>query len=94
MFEIRVNDNNEIFLAGRLDASQVKRARVIFDTLEESTTIDFRDLEYISSAGLGVLVETYKRLRLKERKLKLTNLSQHLKTIFQISGLDRVFEIS
>ena len=56
-------------------------------------TLDCRGLEYISSAGLGVLLKTQKRLTASAGKLRLTGVSRHLLDIFRYSGFDQIFEI-
>ena len=58
-----------------------------------AATLDCTGLQYISSAGLGVLLKTQKRLSAAGGKLKLTGLSRHLRDVFQYSGFDRIFDI-
>ena len=60
MFDIREGENKELILAGRFDASQVERARGVFLSLNEGKIVDFAQLDYISSAGLGVLLAAQK----------------------------------
>jgi anti-sigma B factor antagonist len=93
MFDIRRGTNGEIRLAGRLDASQVERAREELKTLTKSCTVDFTDLDYISSAGMGVLLGTQKRLADSGQSLTLVNLNRHIREIFRIAGFDNVFSI-
>jgi len=93
MFEARLSGENEVALTGRFDASQVERARVVFDALNKTTRVNFKDLEYISSAGLGVLIATQKRLTDSGAKLTLSNLTGHVKDIFYYAGFDKIFEI-
>ena len=93
MFEITRGDDGTISLNGRLDASQVDCARKVFDQVEESCRVDFADLTYISSAGLGLLFGTQKRLVDNSGGLTLVNLSAHIREIFQIAGFDNIFEI-
>jgi anti-sigma B factor antagonist len=93
MLEITRGDNGIIRLEGRFDASQVDSARAFFDGITESSTLDFADLAYISSAGLGVLFATQKRLVDGGQALTLVNLSPHIREIFQIAGFDNIFEI-
>jgi anti-sigma B factor antagonist len=50
-------------------------------------------LEYISSAGLGVLLKTHKRLTATGSGLKMIKVSSHINDIFKYSGFDRLFEI-
>ncbi len=52
------------------------------------------NLQYISSAGLGVLVKTHKRLMgAGGGGLKLINVNSHINDIFGYSGFDNLFEI-
>ena len=62
MFKITTGEGNILHLEGRLDASQAESAKVEFNKIQESTVVDFSGLDYISSAGLGVLLMTQKRL--------------------------------
>lgn len=93
MFSAAVGNTNEIQLIGRLDASQVVAAREVLDRITASSTIDFRELEYISSAGMGVLLATQKRLAGSGQKLTLVHLNKHIRDIFGYAGFDKVFEI-
>ena len=56
-------------------------------------TLNCAKLEYISSAGLGVLLKTQKRLMGAGGKLRLVGVSRHLRDIFQYSGFDQIFDI-
>ena len=94
MLEITKGDEGEIRLAGRFDASQVEKAQSVFDALEGPTTVDFTGLEYISSAGLGVLLKTQKRIVAAAGSgLKIVNVNHHIGDIFRYSGFDQIFDI-
>ena len=80
-------------LAGRLDAAQAPSAQAFLDKVQGTVTLDCSELEYISSAGLGVLLKTQKRLLAAAGKLRLTGLKPHLRDIFTYSGFDQLFEI-
>jgi anti-anti-sigma factor len=94
MFDIKRDENGTISLNGRLDASQVDTARAVFNQVAESCEVDFAELSYISSAGLGLLFGTQKRLVDGGGGLILINLSPHIREIFQIAGFDNIFEIA
>jgi anti-anti-sigma factor len=94
MFEIRKDDDGTVSLHGRLDASQVDGARAVLDQINGTCNIDFTELSYISSAGLGLLFGTQKRLVDSGGGLTLVNLSPHIREIFQIAGFDNIFEIA
>jgi anti-sigma B factor antagonist len=93
MFDIRKADDGLIVLSGRFDASQVATAQALFDSVAGSATVDFTDLEYISSAGLGVLLGTHKRLSETGDKLRLKGMKKLVRDVFRYSRLDTIFEI-
>ena len=93
MFDITKIDNSTVVITGRFDASQTKMAESLFSTVTASCTVDFANLEYISSAGLGVLIATYKRLNKTGFSMKLINMSNHIKDIFHYARLDKIFDI-
>jgi len=80
-------------LIGRLDASQVEVAREAMNRINTSSVIDFGELEYISSAGLGMLLGIQKRLMETGGTLKLINMNRHIREIFRMAGFDRIFVI-
>jgi anti-sigma B factor antagonist len=93
MLTIEKRGDDTVAIAGRLDASQAVAAQQFLDGVAGMVTLDCSRLEYISSAGLGVLLRTRKRLLKDGGKLRLVGASRHLCDIFQFSGLDLVFEI-
>ena len=93
MFEIEQGEDGRVLLAGRLDAAQAERAQAFLDELDAPGVLDLGGLEYISSAGLGVLLKTQKRMMAAGGGLRLVNVSPHINDIFRYSGFDRLFEI-
>jgi len=93
MFEIGRGAAGEVVLKGRLDAAQCEKALQFFDGVADPHVVDLGGLEYISSAGLGVLLKTQKRLKASSGKLRLVGVNRHLQDIFQYSGFDQIFEI-
>jgi anti-sigma B factor antagonist len=53
--------------------------------------IDFADTGYIDSAGLGALVSLSKRIRESNGSLRLINLNDDLRTLFELTKLDTLF---
>jgi anti-sigma B factor antagonist len=93
MLKIEFGGDGAVVLAGRLDAAQCPAAQAFLERVEGTVTLDCRGLEYISSAGLGVLLKTQKRLTASAGKLRLVGVSHHLLDIFRYSGFDQIFEI-
>ena len=93
MFEIRMNETGEVVMKGRLDAAQCDKAMQFLDAVPEPRVIDLAGLEYVSSAGLGVLLKTQKRVMAAGRGLRLVNVNRHINDIFRYAGFDRIFEV-
>jgi anti-sigma B factor antagonist len=56
--------------------------------------VDFARTGYIDSAGLGVLVSLAKRLRELGGDIRLANLNDDLRTLFELTKLDTLFQIA
>ena len=69
----------------------------VLDALEGGTrrfVIDFTKTGYIDSSGLGVLVSLAKKIRESGGDLRLANLNDDLQTLFELTKLDTLFQIS
>jgi anti-sigma B factor antagonist len=94
MFQITQNGPGGIVrLSGILDGSQVDEARRVFETITSSCDVDFGELRFISSAGLGLLLATQKRLAPQGERLRLVNMPNHLRKIFDLTMFGVLFEI-
>jgi len=93
MLTIEGGDDTPVAISGRLDATQAAAAQSYLDRLAGVVTLDCAGLEYLSSAGLGVLLKTHKRLLASGGRLRLTEVSRHLQDIFSYSGFDQILEI-
>ena len=93
MLTTEMGADGRVRMAGRLDASQAAAAQAFLDRQYGSVVLDCSALEYLSSAGLGVLLKTQKRLLASAGKLRLTGVGRHLMDIFTYSGFDQIFEI-
>jgi anti-anti-sigma factor len=93
MLGFELGPDGTVVVTGRLDAAQAPAAQAFLDKVQGVATLDCGGLEYISSAGLGVLLKTQKRLLAAGGKLRLIGLKPHLHDIFTYSGFDQLFEI-
>ena len=84
-----------IELSGRLDTST---APVLDKTLNEDISdninlvLDLKDLEYISSAGLRVLLSAQKRMR-KRGSMTLRNVREEVMDVFEMTGFADILTI-
>lgn len=93
MLTIEKTGDSELKLIGRFDASQEENALLEFQKYSDTLTLDMKDLIYISSMGLSVLVNTYKRLKANNQTLRLKNMHSHVRDVFMYTRLDQLFEI-
>jgi len=93
MFEIEMTEGGIVSVEGRLDAAQAVKAQEFLDRVDGECVLDLSKLEYVSSAGLGVLLKTHKRLMGAGSGIKLINVNHHIHDIFRYSGFDKLFEI-
>lgn len=82
---------------GKLDTTTAPEAQSKLDELVGAGTrkilVDFRSLDYISSAGLRVLLATAKKLRTDGGALRFCNLNETVADVFKISGFDAIFDV-
>ena len=87
-----------ITIKGRLDADSSPEAeKVVKDALEGQTTrvlFNLASLEYLSSAGLRVLLGAAKEMRRKNGKIVLCALNEFVKEIFEVSGFQSLIPIA
>jgi anti-anti-sigma factor len=94
MLTIESGAEGNVVLTGRLDAAQAAAAQAFLDRIDGGIVVlDCAALEYLSSAGLGVLLKTQKRLMAGAGKLRLVGVRPQLRDIFVYSGFDKLFEI-
>lgn len=93
MLEIIREGSSTVHLKGRLDATQSEQAFAEFEPLMGEVTVRFEQLDYISSAGLSVLLHTQQRLSESGGALKLRGLNPHVKMVFEYAGFNLIFDM-
>ena len=82
---------------GRLDASNAPAAErevlALFETAGPSAVLDVSRLDYLSSAGLSVLLVATKTARAKGGKAVLVGAKPAVLDIFKMSGLDKIIPL-
>ena len=84
-------------LKGRLDSntSSALEEKIIqaIENGSNNMIVDFKSLDYISSAGLRVINKTTKQLKRKSGKLVLCSMQDYIKEVFEITGFDAFLPI-
>ena len=94
MLKIGFGSCGVVVIEGRLDAAQAAAAQAFLDGVGGDVVLDCSALEYLSSAGLGVLLKTQKRLKATAGQLRLTGVNRHVHDIFRYAGFDQIFDIA
>jgi len=87
--------NLELAIEGRLDTTTAPQLEeIVRNGLSgvESLVFDFVKLEYISSAGLRVLLAAQKIMN-KQGKMVVKNASEEVKEIFEVTGFSDIMTI-
>ncbi len=86
-----------VAFAGKLDSNTSPQAQQALDAIlaggARKVVIDFTALDYISSAGLRVLLGTAKRLTGAQGGLRLFGLNETIREVFDISGFSTILAV-
>ena len=86
-----------VILSGELDTAATEQFADDLAPLMEGEgkeiTVDLTELEFISSAGMRMLLKLNKNASATGGKVILKGMSDDIKQIFQLTGLDNMFEI-
>jgi anti-anti-sigma factor len=90
------NDIHIVAIAGSMDSTTSPEAQKALDQVlagARKVVLDFSQLDYISSAGLRVLLGAAKKLRASGGTLKMFGLNQSVKEVFEISGFSTILAV-
>ncbi|MBO3463003.1 STAS domain-containing protein [Aetokthonos hydrillicola Thurmond2011] len=85
--------------SGSLDATKSQEFRQNITEIVETENdakivlVDFRDVTFMDSSGLGALVLAFKALRAADIKLVICSVNEQVRILFELTGIDQVFEI-
>ena len=94
---MKINLTENIFyLEGRLDLSSAEKIK---KEIEENylkfkeVILDFSEVKFMNSAGLGGIISIYKMLVENDKFLILKNMKPHIFSIFEIAGLTKILNV-
>ena len=98
--EITDRDEGEVKvveLEGNIDTNTSPTVQdhltVLINKGSSKILINFEKINYISSAGLRILLATAKQLRANQGDLRLCNLNQGVQDVFEISGFSSILSV-
>ena len=84
-------------LNGRLDSNTSQGfEKKLFQAISDgskSMVVDFSDLDYISSAGLRVILKATKAIKREDGRIMLCAMQDYVKEVFEIAGFDSFLPI-
>lgn len=92
-----VGDVKVVEFEGKLDTHTSPDAREqlteLIDNREKKILLNFEKLDYISSAGLRVLLGAAKQLKTANGELRICDLNEVVKEVFDISGFSTILRV-
>jgi len=94
----RVGNVIVVYLVGRLDvhlSAEIEKEinKIIQNETDTHLLMNLNDVEYMSSSGLRIFVSTTRILKEQKRMLKLCNMNNAVKKIFEVVELMDMFDI-
>ncbi len=98
---VKIEVNGDVvvaYLEGELDHHAAKTIREEIDAAVEANmptlvVLDFRDITFMDSSGIGLVMGRYKLLSKTGAELAITNPSPHIYKVMQLAGLTRLAKI-
>lgn len=92
-----IENSLEIIPVGEVDIyTSPEFKKIVFDLIETKDSniiINGNELDYIDSTGLGILMSIYKKAQEKRLEVSIINLKPNIYKLFDITGLNKVFNI-
>jgi len=86
-----------LHLSGRLDtkgASDLeKEIQTILPSVAKHLLLHLKDVDYVSSSGLRVLLSAAKSLKQQEKSLALAHLQEQVREVFDLTGFSGLFAV-
>ncbi len=99
--QIRFENKDGIMICaaeGDIDINTSPQVKKSFDKVMKDKNakvlINLQKVEYIDSSGLATLVEILKNIKNYGGKLKISNLSNKVRSLFEITKLEKLFDIA
>ena len=101
MMQTKIEEKNGAkvcYVDGDIDINSSPQLKKSFDKViqakSEKLLLNLQGVGYVDSSGLATLVEILKNFRSYGGKLKLCNLSNKVKSLFEITKLEKLFDIA
>jgi anti-sigma B factor antagonist/stage II sporulation protein AA (anti-sigma F factor antagonist) len=100
LIEIMQEEKGEILimrLSGRLDATSSpmleKKITALIDGGKYKLLLNFDNIEYLSSAGMRLLLSTTKKLKSQDGKIVICSVVDNVMEVIKMAGFDHILHI-
>lgn len=95
---VRIENQDGIitaFIMGDIDHHSAKEIRETIDfalesSLPETLILDFKDVTFMDSSGIGLVMGRYKLMQSMNGQLRIQNVSSHMKKVMRLAGFDKL----
>jgi stage II sporulation protein AA (anti-sigma F factor antagonist) len=86
------------YLSGELDHHSANEVRSRLDDMIERTNtlnliMDFSEVSFMDSSGIGVVIGRYKKLLAKKGKVSIANVNGSVRRVFELSGMFKIIPV-
>jgi anti-sigma B factor antagonist len=85
---------SRVVVRGELDLATAPQLDQALGALSGDVTVDCRDLTFVDSSALGVLLRAHHRLAEHQHRLVIEGLSARCRRVFEVSGLDETLHLA
>ena len=98
---VEINVTREVvtvYLGGEIDHHTAKEMRETIDNAVELNmptllVLDFKDVSFMDSSGIGLVLGRYRNLSKRGAKVKVTGVSPQIYKVMRLSGIERLMTL-
>jgi len=98
--KVEVTNINEVAVLSPQGELDLSNSKILEETIGremgrgcKDIVVDFDDVPFVDTAGIGALITSLISLKDKEGNLKLSSLAPQVRKTLQMAGLTKIFEI-
>lgn len=97
--KLSLNENSVIALiSGEIDHHSARNMREEIDEFvvannPQSLVLDFKDVSFMDSSGIGLVMGRYKLVSERNGELFVVNTSAHIRKVMKLAGLDKLAKL-
>ncbi len=92
------NNTVTVFMEGELDHFSAQGIRRLLDNCIQDSEIkcmvlDMKDISFMDSSGIGVILGRFRQLQQRGGKMQVRNMNPQVTKVFRLSGMGQIIEI-